>query len=127
MKRRLVVVLATATAALVAALPAQTAAPVLVGTVGPGFTITLTQNGKKVTSLKAGTYTFRVSDKSNIHDFHLKGPGGFSKVARPAAKKDSDAVAWTGTVSFQIALKKGTYTYVCDPHATTMKGSFKVA
>jgi len=127
MKRRLVAVLATATAALVVALPAQTAAPVLVGTVGPGFTITLTQNGKKVTSLKAGIYTFKISDKSNIHDFHLTGPGGFSKVARPKTKKDSDAVGWTGTVSFQIALKKGTYSYVCDPHATTMKGSFKVA
>ena len=124
---RLVVVLATATAALVAALPAQTAAPVLIGTVGPGFTITLTQNGKKVTSLKAGIYTFKVSDKSNIHNFHLTGPGGFSKVARPKTKMDADAVGWTGTVSFQIALKKGTYKYVCDPHATTMKGSFKVA
>ena len=126
MTRRLAVVLATATAALVAALPAQTAAPVLVGTVGPGFTITLTQNGKKVTSLKAGIYTFRISDKSPIHNFHLTGPGGFSKIARPATKKDSDAVAWQGTVSFQIALKRGTYTYVCDPHASAMKGSFKV-
>jgi plastocyanin len=126
MTRRLVVVLATATAALVAALPAQTAAPVLIGTVGPGFTITLTQNGKKVTSLKAGIYTFKISDKASIHDFHLTGPGGFSKVARPKTKTDADAVGWTGTVSFQIALKKGTYKYVCDPHATTMKGSFKV-
>ena len=126
MNRRLVVALATATAALVAALPAQTATPVLVGTVGPGFTITLTQNGKKVTSLKAGAYTFRISDKASIHDFHLTGPSGFSRVGRPATKKDSDAVGWTGTVSFQIALKKGAYSYFCDPHRTTLKGSFKV-
>jgi plastocyanin len=26
-----------------------------------------------------------------------------------------------------LALKKGTYTFVCDPHFTSMKGSFKVA
>ncbi len=126
MTRRLAAALAALTAALVVALPAQTAAPVLVGTVGPGFTITLTQNGKKVTSLKAGIYTFRISDKSSIHNFHLTGPGGFSRIARPKDKKDSDAVGWTGTVSFQIALKKGTYSFVCDPHKTTMKGSFKV-
>ncbi len=47
----------------------------LVGTVGPGFTITLTKAGKKVTTLPAGTYTIKVQDKSNIHNFHLTGPG----------------------------------------------------
>ena len=25
-----------------------------------------------------------------------------------------------------VKFRKGTYRYVCDPHATTMKGSFKV-
>jgi plastocyanin len=25
-----------------------------------------------------------------------------------------------------VKLKKGTYKYICDPHATVMKGSFKV-
>jgi len=25
-----------------------------------------------------------------------------------------------------VKLKKGTYKYVCDPHASVMKGSFKV-
>ena len=116
MTRRLVAVLATATAALVAALPAQTATPVLVGTVGPGFTITLTQNGKKVTSLKAGKYVFKISDKSNIHDFHLTGPG----VSKATSIPKTGSAAWT------LTLKKGTYKFVCDPHASTMKGSFKV-
>ena len=66
--RRLVVVLLAIAA--VVALPAGAATPKLLGTVGPGFTITLT---KKPT--KAGKYTLVVSDKSSIHNFHLTGPG----------------------------------------------------
>jgi plastocyanin len=105
---------------LVAALavPAAVAAtPTLNGTVGPGFTITLTQGGKKVTKLKAGTYVFKIADKSTIHDFHLTGPG--------VNKKTS--VAAQGTTTWKLTLKKGTYKYVCDPHASLMKGSFTVS
>jgi plastocyanin len=90
--------------------------PVLKGTDGPGFTITLTKNGKKVTKLTAGTYTFKISDKSNIHNFHLKGPG--------VDKKTS--VGGTGTTTWKLKLKKGKYTFVCDPHKSFMKGSFTV-
>src|SRR5439155_23706029 len=65
--------------AIVAVLAVSTSAlastPTLVGTVGPGFTITLTKGGKKVTKLTHGTYVFKISDKSNIHNFHLTGPG----------------------------------------------------
>ena len=46
----------------------------LVATVGPGFTITLTKAGKKVTTLKPGTYSITVNDKSTFHNFHLTGP-----------------------------------------------------
>ena len=40
----------------------------------------------------------------------------------------SNAGTLTGTVGpgFTITLKKGKYTYVCDPHATAMHHSFKV-
>ena len=31
-----------------------------------------------------------------------------------------------GTKTVTVKLKKGTYRYVCDPHASVMKGSFKV-
>src|SRR5262245_54477147 len=64
-------------AAAALALSAQAAAaPTTVnGTVGPGFSISLTSSGKKLTSLKAGTYRFDVTDRSAIHDFHLSGPG----------------------------------------------------
>jgi plastocyanin len=88
----------------------------LVGTVGPGFTISLKQGGKTVTKLKAGSYTITISDKSNIHDFHLTGPG--------VNKKTS--VGATGTTTWKVTLKKGTYKFICDPHATIMKGSFSV-
>ena len=97
--------------AAVVALPAGAATPKLLGTVGPGFTITLT---KKPT--KAGKYTLVVSDKSSIHNFHLKGPGVNVKTS----------VAKTGTKSFAITLAKGKYTFVCDPHSSSMKGSFTI-
>jgi len=106
-------------AAIVAAIAVPSAGAVtgkLAGTVGPGFTITLKQAGKTVTKLKAGTYTITVADKSNIHDFHLTGPG--------VNKKTS--VGGLGTTTWKLTLKKGTYKYVCDPHATIMHGTFKV-
>jgi plastocyanin len=109
---------AIAAVAAVLFVPAALAgAPTLTGTVGPGFTITLTQGGKKVTSLKAGSYTFKISDKSNIHNFHLTGPG----------VNKTTTVGGTGSSTWTVTLKKGTYKYVCDPHASFMKGSFTVS
>jgi plastocyanin len=37
------------------------------------------------------------------------------------------SVAATGSKTFNVTLKKGTYRFVCDPHASQMKGSFKVS
>ena len=114
--------LAAVAVAALAAIPAaqaiQTAqaSTTLKGVVGPGFTITLTSGGKKVTKLKAGTYVIKVSDKSNIHDFHLSGPG----------VNKSTTVPGTGGKTWTVKLKKGKYTYVCDPHASSMKGAFTV-
>jgi plastocyanin len=89
------------------------------GTVGPGFTIGLTMQGKKVTKLKAGTaYRFVISDRSSIHDFHLSGPG---------LNRVLTGVGYTGTKSFQLRLKKGSYRFVCDPHSGSMRGSFLVS
>lgn len=98
--------------------PATTPAPKnrLVATVGPGFTITLALNGKRVKRLKAGTYTMVVRDLSEFHNFHLIGPG-LNKKTSVAAKV---------TTSWRVRLRKGTYRYVCDPHAPVMKGSFRV-
>ena len=37
------------------------------------------------------------------------------------------SVGATGTKTFKnLTLKKGKYTFVCDPHASTMKGSFTI-
>ncbi len=72
---RLFIVALGAAVALVIPTTATTAseATLLTGSVGPGFTITLKKGATKVRTLKAGTYTIRVSDKSNMHDFKLKG------------------------------------------------------
>jgi plastocyanin len=110
-------------ALILAALAAVIAIPVasaggstLNGTVGPGFTISLTQGGKAVKTLKAGSYTIVVNDKASIHDFHLTGPG----------VNKTTSVSGMGKQTWKVKLKKGTYKYVCDPHASIMKGSFKV-
>jgi plastocyanin len=36
-------------------------------------------------------------------------------------------VEFTGTESFLLRLKKGSYRFVCDPHAGFMHGSFRVS
>lgn len=106
--------------ALVATGSGTAAAPKTVtGTVGPGFTIGLTMQGKKVTKLKAGAaYRFVIADQADIHDFHLSGPG-FNRVLT--------SVEFTGKKTFVLRLKKGSYRFVCDPHSSFMHGSFVVA
>jgi plastocyanin len=111
---------AVATAALAATGSSSAVSPKTVnGTVGPGFTIGLTMQGKKVTKLKAGTaYRFVIADRAEIHDFHLSGPG-FNRVLT--------SVGFTGTKSFVLRLKKGSYRFRCDPHSGIMNGRFQVS
>jgi plastocyanin len=90
---------------------------VLKGEVGPGFTIEVTMAGKDVKTLRAGTYTIKVEDKADIHNFHLFGPGVNKKTG----------VSFVGDATWTVKLRKGTYTYQCDPHAASgMKDTFKV-
>lgn len=111
-----------AAGAVMLAAPAPTsAAPAqsVTGTVGPGFTIVLTKSGHKVTQLKAHTpYRFVIRDRATIHDFHFSGPG---------IDRVLTSVAFQGTKSVTLTLKKGTYRFFCDPHASFMHGSFRVA
>ena len=102
---------------LVIAGPGSAAPKKLAGTVGPGFTISLKLSGAPVTKLKAGQYRLVVSDRSSIHDFHLTGPG---------VNKVVTSVPYTGTKAVLLTLKKGVYTFVCDPHASVMHGTFRV-
>jgi plastocyanin len=114
-RTRLVLVTLLA-AALVVVASASAATPKLTGTVGPGFNISLKKGTSKVTSLKAGKVKIVVKDLSNIHNFHLTGPGLNKKTG----------VGPKGTFTWTVTLKKGTYKFICDPHASIMKGSFKV-
>jgi plastocyanin len=94
------------------------ASNVLKGETGPGFTIEVSQNGKDAETVKAGTYTLEVEDKSDMHNFHLIGPGVDEEVTE---------VPFVGDKSVTVTLQKGTYTYQCDPHASSgMKGTFTV-
>jgi hypothetical protein len=89
----------------------------LVGEVGPGFSIEVTKNGKDLKTIRHGTYKIKIEDKSAIHNFHLKGPGLNKKTT----------VLFKGNRTWTITLRKGTYTYQCDPHAASgMKDTFKV-
>jgi len=98
--------------------PATPAGSTLKGSVGPGFEISLsTEDGQAVTSLAAGTYTLEVDDQSGIHNFHLTGTG---------VDVTTDVGA-TGVESFELTVEAGTYKFVCDPHASSMNGSFEVS
>ena len=94
------------------------ATPVLTGTDGPGFTITLKKGGKTVKTLKAGTYKIVVSDRSSIHGWSLDGPKGFAK--------DISAVPFVGSKTVTLKLKAGAYKFYCPAHEPTMFGRFKV-
>jgi len=90
----------------------------LKGTVGPGFDISLTTaDGQELGTLSPGSYELEVEDLASIHNFHLTGPGVDVKTE----------VAEEETENFTIELQAGTYEFVCDPHASTMNGSFEVS
>ena len=90
----------------------------LEGETGPGFTIEVKQNDEDAETVAAGTYPLVVEDKSDMHNFHLIGPGVDEEVTD---------VPFVGKKTVTVTLKKGTYTYQCDPHAASgMKGTFTV-
>ena len=104
---------------LVLVTSAWASTPKLVGTVGPGYTISLKKDGKKVTTLKAGKYTFLITDKASIHNFSLDGPNGLEKTFT--------TVPFKGQKSVTMTLKKGSYKFYCEAHESTMFGNFKVS
>jgi plastocyanin len=114
MKRSIMLATVVTAAAFVA--NAGAATPKLTASVSDPVNISLKNGAKKVTSLKAGKYTIVVKDTAADHNFHLTGPG----------LNKTTSVAGKSTVTWTVTLKKGTYKYVCDPHASFMKGSFTV-
>jgi plastocyanin len=119
LKRSLVVGALTAALA-VPAVSSAMSAPKLTGVVGPGFTISLKDStGKKVTKLKAGKYTFSVTDKSSFHNFVVEKSGG-------SFEKAITSVGGTGKKTVTITLTKGKWEVYCAPHESTMHQSFTV-
>ena len=89
----------------------------LSGTVGPGESIVLRDaQGNRVTKLDPGTYDIEVQDLSDEHNLHLHGPG----VDRRSPVEGQGTEAWT------VTLRDGIYTFECDPHSTTMRGTVTV-
>jgi hypothetical protein len=123
MTKRFLLVLAGAFALAIAASflftgTSRGANPTLTGNVGPGFTISLKDgSGNTVTQLDPGTYDIKVSDQSDIHNFHLSGPGSVNQAT------DLDG---TGSVTWTVTFIDGTYTYKCDAHPNSMIGTFEV-
>jgi plastocyanin len=88
-------------------------------TAGPGYAITLkTAAGKTAKSVKLGTYTVVVRDRSTIHNAHLVAPGFDRRTTVP----------FVGTKTWKVKLAKtGTLRFQCDPHASQgMRGSAKI-
>lgn len=108
---------AGAVALLATASASSMAPPRLVGTVGPGFTISLKYNGKVFNTLKHGRYTFAIADKADIHNFQIEGPGVDQAIT---------TVPFKGTKTVTVLLRKGSYKFYCAPHESSMFGRFKV-
>jgi plastocyanin len=123
MVRILVVIgaaLALAVGAAASALGQGASTPTLKGTVGPGFTISLKKNGRKITTLKPGTYKVSVSDRSSMHNFTLE------RETKPQIEKHVTGTSFTGTRTITVTLKRGEWKFYCSIHEATMHGSFRV-
>jgi hypothetical protein len=124
MKRTPVLALAvTAVAALTLAQSAfshRSMTPALKGVVGPGYTISLKKAGAKVTTLKAGRYTFAITDKSTFHNFTLEQEKG-GKFERHLT-----STPFMGSKTVKITLKRGKWKYYCSVHESQMFGFFRV-
>jgi hypothetical protein len=109
-----------AAAMLVLGLPGSVRAvgePLLIGTVRDNFTIDLKHpNGDLVTTLAPGAYDFEIRDQTSDHNFHLQG----QDVDKLSGVDEVATVIWEDVV----LAASSTYTFVCDPHSDTMRGSF---
>jgi plastocyanin len=85
---------------------------------GPGFTISLkTAAGKAVRSMRLGTYTMTVRDRSRAHDAHVRAPGYNRRTTVP----------FVGTQTWRVRLARaGTLRFLCDAHPATMRGSARI-
>jgi hypothetical protein len=81
------------------------------------FKISLTDpDGQPIRNLAAGEYDVKVQDFSSIHNFHLTGSG----------VNEATTVGETTEKTWHVTFAPGDYTFVCDPHASSMNGEFHV-
>jgi plastocyanin len=112
MRLRGLLILAAAAAVVVVPAALSAAAPQLIGTVGPGFSINIERpDGTAVTQIDPGTYDIVVRDLSIEHNFHLSGPG----------VNQATVVETEGTVTWTVTFVEGRYSVVCDPHSLQMR------
>jgi plastocyanin len=113
-------VLVTSALALLCVGSAAGDVPRLIGTVGPGFTIDLTDaSGKHVDTVVAGRYELLVHDLSDIHNFVLGSKATGERLA-------TTEVEFVGDRTFTIDLVPGQYAYACSPHFEVMNGHLQV-
>ncbi len=75
----------------------------LVGSVASTGKLTLTSGGKSVTSLKAGQYVFKLTDRSR--------KAGFTLQAVKQSAKSLTGIAYVGTKSVKVNLKAGQWIF----------------
>lgn len=80
--------------------------PIIRGSVGPGFTISVSRH-----QAQPRRFTLIVRDRSSMHNWHIRGPG----VDR------TTGVPFVGRREWTVRLREGTYRIVCDPHSSSMR------
>jgi hypothetical protein len=91
--------------------------PKLLATVGPKATISLrSATGAVLKTVKAGTYSIVVRDRSKVHNFHLVGKG----VNRKSTLLGATTVTWT------VKLQAGVLRFYSDKAPKTVKGALTV-
>jgi len=90
----------------------------LFAAVGPGAEISLVDAaGAPVRNLDPGTYEIQIDDRSDLHNFHLIGPGSVNT---------GTEIGFVGIRTVTVTVVDGQYTFVCDDHAYDMIGQFLV-
>jgi hypothetical protein len=96
--------------------------PMLVAKVGlhDAYKINLAfPSGRRVRTLRRGTYTIVVHDYSTIHNFAL---GSVTQNRRIF----TGSVRGVGTKTYTVSLRPGMYAYACSAHPFVMNGRFTV-
>lgn len=97
--------------------PPPAAVPRLLATVGPKSTISLrSANGAVLRTIKAGTYSIVVRDRSRTHNFHLVGKGVNRKTG----------LAAVGTTTWRLTLSEGSLRFFSDRSPARVRGSIRV-